>query len=267
MQQFYVQGVPIKTDKPVTSIQGTQVIFADDSVCDVALRHFDNKGFGDLKFGKSQLNPPESATGPLKLKTSNLNIHNVAGRIYVINKPGDMELSIRGTAEAVKRVQVKHDGSTLEIFSSLADTSEVTILVSIPLYGMLTLKDIKGSLFVDEAGRELILELSQPCTCDIKRVRKSTITISDEVGCQIGNAVEELRITFQETGKGNLVVSNGQIDDLRVTILGSGNVTCNGNVEKADLKIQGQGTINVRRIRQRPERSVTGRGRIDVANW
>jgi len=298
-----INGRPVYSDKRVSAVINTKVVFDDGSYADVQTGDVVNLGKGYITIGK----PPMSA-GAEDEKVLNkafigttVEVIDVSANVSIQPYTGnEIRITAKGTESALEDLTISEDHGTVLISGKGNGGNVISMNGSVVIGGQR-----RGVSINSHSGRGGVV-ISGPTTLiqiDIQVPERTAIKICGVQGkVNIGNVNGSLRakvsgvgemiagsmtkvsaevsgagtitilsvkgdVSLNIQGSGNIHINGGQINNLGVKISGTGDINVNATAEEADFDVSGVGNIYVSQVVKRPYKRVSGFGSIRVGNW
>jgi len=294
-----IDGVTVSSDKDAAGVNGSRVEFTDGSWCDVVTGDMDNVGPGRITLNgssKTSLNKGNTLTGePHSYVAGALRVKCPMAKINVQPHLGsDLVVAISGPRKQVEQIKVNVVRGVLVIEQASSTDSGANVVIS---GGGIVIGNVSGrgihignisvgssqpAVTVDvrvPVGTpvSLIGSMGQAEIGDIEAPVEAAVTAGDVV---IGR-ITHLDLTIAGSGDvtatkvrgnaririkgaGDVRIVSSEIDDLVVSIVGSGDVKVGGTAQQAHLTISGSGDIVVSRVVGDVEKRVNGSGDITI---
>ncbi len=281
--------VMILSDKLVASDNGRIINFTDGSSVDVMSHRIINKGIGDIIIKDLPLWPEMAEI--LRDQQSFNGIANliVSGdKNNIILIPDDSPyctVLLGGADEFVQNTSISQEGDTLYIETPRSNSHLHINMKNIWVNGKRRPPDLgedfgyikikcKGleSLYVNGTGTGEVY--SQVPICELKAKIKGSTSIdaiqTKNIAAEISGSgdisITELNgnLRGRISGSGSIDVLNGEINDLDVTVSGSGSLIVGATVNTASLILSGSGEMFVAHVLEEYIEQRTGSGSIRV---
>lgn len=295
----------IYSDKQMTGIVNTKVIFKDGSWCDVATGEVVNKGVGYINIGTPTVggDTEKMTHGPEAFSTQILDISNIKADVEVSVIDGDqMIVTIEGPSSEVKDINVNQSSNTLAIqgkggnsgirganvvisgsssFSINAGNisigrgqvnifngggeNKTKLLVGVPKGSSVRIRGVQGKAVIGDTEGSLHASVLGGEDIRAGKVGDATLSIQGSGDINVGAVNGNLSMNVQ--GSGDIRVKNGSVNQLSANVMGSGDIRFGGKAIDANLSVMGSGDIDVKFVNNKPITNVMGHGDISVGNW
>lgn len=251
-----INGVPIYSDKGISSIVNTRVTFTDGSWCDVATGDVVNRGPGSISLGTpgASSSQQHKTLGPNSYMATAVDVRGVLASLEVsVHDALSCEVTITGPESLVEGISVKEQDGILVIEGSGGSNGGVTI--------------VSGGGGTVRVGGRITGSL-------ISGVNRGTIISGGDIvsisgGASRGSPLAQISVKVPQgtTVEVSGVEGNTRIGDthgnVRLRASGTEPVTI-GRIGKLNARVSGTSSVNVTKVSGNTDIKVSGTGRVTI---
>jgi hypothetical protein len=281
MTEIEINDVWVYSDKTMTDIEGTRVNFTDGSWCDVETKEVVNKGGGYINIG----NPPkENSPNEILTKTflplPVLLIEEIAADVEVtVGEATEIKVTITGPKDMLEKLDIFDANSGVAIINKkiikgpirnvsaienspsimkgcfcISDSSisiksnqnNVQISAQVPVNTTVAINQVMGTIKVGDILGDLTISSEDDNRISIGKVNGCHLQISGDTDITIAKLNDYLNANI--SGDGALVVKEGNIDKIDLTLSGDGDVFFKGAANFCEIKNSSDADITIKEI-------------------
>ncbi len=259
------EDVVVYSDKDVKETEGAKVVFLDGSVAnleDLAIR---NVGKGNIEFKIIENLVDSTIRNAMDIDSSYIEIIGGKFNVEIVETKNEVsKLEIIGTEDFAKSISVYNLSTGIRV-ESQRETGNV-IIGSVIVNGRRKPNTIEGVLKIyTNTKPSLYFENNGGGSAKINTsVAKLTTKVNGSLEVD-ANSIDELDVSINGSGSikakevihdanirisgsGNVEIDEGNFSELKVNISGSGHVRADVTVERAELLLSGSGNIIVKHV-------------------
>jgi hypothetical protein len=231
-----------------------------------------------------------------------LSVSGLVGTLVIEGQDrSDISLELRGSSEALERLQRTVEGDRLELTAAPGSDGRTTVVSGrnnvviagpggratqiiggvtttvggpsepqlevrayVPQGAPLVVEGMVGELAVEGLNGPVELAMISG-TARLERIDGGRLAVVGGSRIAVGAATGDLVIEVR--GAGDVTLDQAALGRLEVGITGSGSVDVGGSAQQARVALTGSGNLRVDEVHERPETRVTGSGEVEIGNW
>ena len=183
-----------------------------------------------------------------------------AGRNVVIGGRGAGMIVSTGDGVVIVDGKVISGGEGVTV---IGDQGSVQVVIEVPPVTPVTVEDAGGGNYeLGDIAGTLDVRLSGSGRVTAGRMAATRAAIHGSGDVRVGSVTQALRIAIH--GSGDASVRAGNVDELDISIQGSGDAVFGGTARRASLSVMGSGDIRVNQVTESLTKNCMGSGDIDI---